>query len=490
MALDQSQLSSLMSVISEENTSTQTLEAIATSFHQFFNKPDFFKIGCALVTLLQNKDLIAHPTQRIVCIYFLYDMYRTDHISSNPFASVFIYLLNPPSLTQNGLIKEYNWSMPRLTPQEKFFVSQLITSPTKELFKKTANQILQADPSNLHNIDVSVLQVSIVEKLSELPHLAKVGVPCIISDPETNRYGFDETGPRNGSEYQKQCMETLMIGSDSPLINCMKPEFIRLAPPLHIAQDELVWLEPVENLPDYFSLDNSLMLNSTSTSSNTSEIRKLIAKAYKSQLNITQQQQLENALSKDSSLILHLDLTPTKFSNLVELNPLIAVKMILAYQELDSNDLSPYLDELLKMKMSVHSMEVVNKLAMLVILPDEFIHLYISVCISKCESMTDDRNLQNRLVRLLCAFIQSLIRNKIIDVKELNVELLPFCIEFSAIREANQLFRLLKSMNNENSVGVVSSQQQSSTQQQGSSSGSPAQQQQSQQSSNNEKPKK
>ncbi len=102
---------------------------------------------------------------------------------------------------------------------------------------------------------------------------------------------------------------------------------------------------------------------------------------------------------------------------MVELNPSIAVKMILAYQELDSNDLSPYLDELLKMKMSVHSMEVVNNLAMQVILPEEFIHLYISVCISKCESMTDDRQLQNRLVRLLCAFIQSLIRNKIIDVK-------------------------------------------------------------------------
>jgi hypothetical protein len=106
-----------------------------------------------------------------------------------------------------------------------------------------------------------------------------------------------------------------------------------------------------------------------------------------------------------------------KFSNLVELNPSIAVKMILAYQELDSNDLSPYLDELLKMKMSVHSMEVVNNLAIKVVLPDEFIHLYISVCISKCESMTEDRQLQNRLVRLLCAFIQSLIRNKIIDVK-------------------------------------------------------------------------
>lgn len=54
------------------------------------------------------------------------------------------------------------------------------------------------------------------------------------------------------------------------------------------------------------------MLNSSNQSSNTSEIRVLIAKACKSQLTPVQQQELENALTKDSSLLLQLELTPSK----------------------------------------------------------------------------------------------------------------------------------------------------------------------------------
>ena len=164
-------------------------------------------------------------------------------------------------------------------------------------------------------------------------------------------------------------------------------------------------------------------------------------------------------------LIMESGLTPQNLPRLVEKNPIVAIECLILIltapeESSSSHNKNEYLSALAGMDMSIHSMEVVNRLAtprggegsnggahsiasggkqqkqarggsdeggIQPLLHTEYIHLYISTCISTCESMSYDRHLQNKSVRLLCVFLQSLIKNGIISV-EVSVmdDLTPF----------------------------------------------------------------
>ena len=83
------------SLLAEDSLRSYNLETLLSSYHRYFGKQDNFRVGSALIILLQMKDLLPSSAQRIAAIFLIHELYRSDTTSANPFMSFFAELLQP-----------------------------------------------------------------------------------------------------------------------------------------------------------------------------------------------------------------------------------------------------------------------------------------------------------------------------------------------------------------------------------------------------------
>ncbi|KAG0291761.1 hypothetical protein BGZ98_002882 [Dissophora globulifera] len=93
-------------------------------------------------------------------------------------------------------------------------------------------------------------------------------------------------------------------------------------------------------------------------------------------------------------------------------------------------------------RLTLHSLEVVNRLTGSTTLPSRFLHAYIENAIRCCE-LIEDKVGQARVVRMLCVFLQSMLRNGAITIAGYFHALQSFCVQFARVKEVANLFQSL-----------------------------------------------
>eukprot|EP01136_Pigoraptor_vietnamica_P040508 Opistho-1_new@1058 len=447
MSLSPTEGASLLALLEDQDA---PLDAIAENFRKTLARTEHFRLGCALSILLEGRELLGRLSQRIVALFVVHEMYRGEAVGVNPFAPTLLSSIEAATgRTSSGAgatlcAERVPWPVP-ISPAscapgspaahaliEAQFVAQLLFGPPRDLYRRTPRQVAAAPPDPTYlfpTAQIKQLSEAVDRRFAELPPRARGEVFSIAGE-----------GSADASEaVSPAAVQTLLTLAEAVTRPTLVPAFPRPTPPLYAPlEDEIVWLSPTGAVP-------AVEWDATMCTDNSkgAEIRSLVAKAFKGTLTPAQQQAVQAGLEANPKLVYHIGLTPERLPELVENNPFVAIEVLLRL--MSSNQITEYFSVLVNMDMSLHSMEVVNRLTTAVDLPTEFVHLYITNCITTCETIKD-KYMQNRFVRLVCVFLQSLIRNGIINVRDLFIEVQAFCIEFSRIREAASLFRLLKSL--------------------------------------------
>ncbi|KAF8566596.1 hypothetical protein P879_04885 [Paragonimus westermani] len=471
MSVSQKDLQGLSSLLLPDQIGQQNLESLSDIVQKQFAKSEHFKI-CRVLVFLLHHDFLYDALSRFTALFLLWDMCKSEPLGLSPFTDFF------RSYLQDDVTTKLPWSA-------LFVLHSILTQPEQvhEFLKYTPLQIANLSLNNANRkLDWSFLQTDSQSTASRLPQSAACGTPCVVPDKDVPpSLSLESSSP---TQLRRHCLETLLSHNEPVAsLSGLRPEFIRVAPPLLPTpqgcemkdivienkstaranmepvgsmekegqsdvepvsvvsgwSEELIWLNP-PTIHHEFHWDTN-----SEQATPTVELRCLIAKALTSSLSQSEQQTVVHMIKDNTNLVYNLGITPENLPNLVNHGLVIAMELLTLMKA--SPQMDEYYDALISMEPTVNALEIVNRLASTVDLPKQFIHAYICKCMSYCQSL-QDKSTQLRHVRLVCVLFQSFIRNKILDVRkeDITVEIQRFCLDFNKVSHANQLYRLIKNM--------------------------------------------
>ncbi|KAI8075798.1 uncharacterized protein B0P05DRAFT_546446 [Gilbertella persicaria] len=164
--------------------------------------------------------------------------------------------------------------------------------------------------------------------------------------------------------------------------------------------------------------------------------RQLLSEASTRKLTLPEHELLSHERLSDYPLCQLIP--PNQLPSLIDFNQFLALDIVPIL--LGSNP--AYLQSLLDTPVSIHSLEVVHHVLMNhMVLPEEFLHYYISNSIRSCDQLEEGPK-RDRQVKQVTRFIQSLLEKKIIPISDYFVEIQSFCVSYMKLKGVAQLFRL------------------------------------------------
>jgi len=413
MALTGEELSALVSLAEDsqdDRDSAYSLEALADSFLSKISPDSLFRVLSGLVCLLET-DLLSSPS-RLAALAVL------NESKQDPFVNA-VRLLEKQSHNE----------------EEQKFVRHLLNG-NREYIRQSGVALIS------QHLPEAAKQPLQKDKVDERTLLQRAAISAIIPDPEQFKSSNedDETLRRNSMH--------MILSEPNFGKRILQPQFITIPPPLYEGpDDELEWLFPCEPFVHDIEWDPAMCQNGIGRH----ELEKLFKIALSRKLEVEEETRFKDEIKQEPKTLESIGLNAEALPQLVEYNPMVTVEVlmiILKYE--DKEEIKKYLRQMTEIDVTLQSLEVVNRLVTQVELPADFIPYYITRCTQTCENL-EDRSQQGRLVRLVCVFLRALINNSLFDIKSMLIEVQAFCIEFSRIREAAGLFRLLKQMDSDKS---------------------------------------